>query len=86
MKYWEAIADNHHRKSPQTLDGIAALWRLPMAKGARPIWVVAAERDDAGRFIVRGDEKLAAFMELEAAIRSVPLRQLFTHGSCRSSK
>jgi len=35
----------------------------------RPIWVVAAEREDAGRFIVRADEKLTAFLELEAAIR-----------------
>jgi hypothetical protein len=30
---------------------------------------VAAEREDAGRFIVRADEKLTAFLELEAAIR-----------------
>jgi hypothetical protein len=35
----------------------------------RPIWIVAAEREDAGRFIVRADEKLTAFLELEAAIR-----------------
>jgi hypothetical protein len=31
-------------------------------------WVAAAEREDAGRFIVRADEKLTAFLELEAAI------------------
>jgi hypothetical protein len=35
----------------------------------RPIWVVAAEREDVGRFIVRADEKLTAFLELEAVIR-----------------
>jgi len=35
----------------------------------RPIWVVAAEREDAGRFIVRADEKLTAFLEPEAVIR-----------------
>jgi len=35
----------------------------------RPIWIVAAEREDAGRFILRADEKLTAFLELEAAIR-----------------
>jgi hypothetical protein len=29
---------------------------------------VGAERSDAGRFIVRADEKLTAFLELEAAI------------------
>ena len=36
----------------------------------RPIWVVAAEREDAGRFICAcADEKLTAFLELEAVIR-----------------
>jgi len=29
---------------------------------------VAAEREDGGRFIVRADEKLTAFAELEAEI------------------
>jgi hypothetical protein len=29
---------------------------------------VAAEREDAGRFIVPADEKLTAFMELQRAI------------------
>jgi hypothetical protein len=29
---------------------------------------VAAEREDGGRFIVRADKKLSAFMELESAI------------------
>jgi len=37
------------------------------AKG-RSIWVVAAEREDAGRFIVHADEVLTAFMELQAVI------------------
>jgi hypothetical protein len=30
---------------------------------------VAAEHEDAGRFIVRADEKLTAFLEAESAIR-----------------
>jgi hypothetical protein len=30
----------------------------------RTIWIVDAHRDDAGRFIVRADEKLTAFLEL----------------------
>ena len=33
-------------------------------------WVTAAERDGAGRFVVRADEKLTAFLELEVAIRA----------------
>ena len=36
----------------------------------RPIWVVAAERSDAGRFIVHADQELAAFLELESAIQT----------------
>ena len=44
----------------------------------RPIWVVAAEREDAGRFIVRADEKLTAFLELEAVIR-VDTKQLWRY-------
>jgi hypothetical protein len=34
----------------------------------RQFWVVAAEREGAGRFIVRADEILTAFLELERAI------------------
>jgi hypothetical protein len=57
------VLGNHHRKSPQGWmelrqhddDG----WEGP------PIWVVAAERSDAGRFIVHADEKLSACVELE---------------------
>jgi hypothetical protein len=34
---------------------------------ARTIWIVDAQRGDGRRFIVRADEKLIAFMELELA-------------------
>ena len=44
----------------------------------RPIWVVAAEREDVGRFIVRANEKLTAFLELEAVIR-VDTKQLWRY-------
>jgi hypothetical protein len=36
----------------------------------RQFWVAAAERGDAGRFIVRADEKLTAFLELGSATRA----------------
>jgi len=32
-------------------------------------WIADAHRDDGKRFIVRADEKLTAFLELEVAIR-----------------
>ena len=64
MKYWEIIIKNLRNAgwicgSIATTDG----------KG-RPIWVVAAERSDAGRFIVQADQELPAFLELESAIKS----------------
>jgi hypothetical protein len=34
----------------------------------RTIWVADAHRGDGKRFVVRADEKLTAFLELEAAI------------------
>jgi hypothetical protein len=35
----------------------------------RSILVVAAEREDAGRFIVNSDQQMPAFLELQSAIR-----------------
>jgi hypothetical protein len=34
----------------------------------RTIWIADAHRDDGKRFIVRADEKLTAFLELEFVI------------------
>jgi hypothetical protein len=36
----------------------------------RTIFVADAHRDDGKRFVVRADEKLTAFLELESAIRA----------------
>ena len=36
----------------------------------RTIWIADAHRDDGKRFIVRADEKLTAFVELESVIRT----------------
>ncbi len=36
----------------------------------RSVLVVAAEREDTGRFIVHADQELPAFLELESAIRA----------------
>src|SRR5262249_5407417 len=64
MKHWEIIADNLSK----------AGWHCGCISSTdhegRQFWVVAAEREDAGRFIVRADEKLSAFVELPSAIRS----------------
>ena len=36
----------------------------------RTIWIADAHRDDGKRFVVRADEKLTAFLELESAVRA----------------
>jgi hypothetical protein len=36
----------------------------------RTIWIADAHHDDGKRFVVRADDLLTAFMELEAAIRA----------------
>ena len=36
----------------------------------RTIWIADAHRGDGKRFVVRADEKLTAFVELESAIRA----------------
>src|SRR6266516_395077 len=40
---------------------------------ARTIWIADAHRDDGKRFVVRADEELTAFVELESAIQSPPI-------------
>ena len=64
VKYWQIIIENLHNAgwncgSMATTDG----------KG-RPIWVVAAERSDAGRFIVHADQEFPGSLELESAVKT----------------
>jgi hypothetical protein len=42
----------------------------PIDLKGRTIWIVDAHRGDGKRFIVRADEKLTAFLELESATRT----------------
>src|SRR5437899_6170852 len=64
MKYWEIIADNLS-KAGWSWGCVSAL----DLKG-RTIWIADAHRDDGKRFVVRADEKLTAFLELESATRT----------------
>ena len=61
MKYWEIIADNL-RKAGWSLGYVSAL----NSEGLT-IWIADAHCDGK-RFVVRADEKLTAFLELESAI------------------
>jgi hypothetical protein len=61
VKYWEIIADNLKKR------GWSLGWVSALDSCGRTIWIVDAHRQRK-RFVVRGDEKLTAFVELERAI------------------
>src|SRR5258705_3635874 len=65
MKNWEIIADN--------LSKAGWSWGCVSAidSSGRTIWIADAHRSDGKRYIVRADEKLTAFVEVESAIRGI---------------
>jgi hypothetical protein len=58
-RYWEIIADNLS-KAGWSWGCVAA---VDLCR--RTIWITDAHRGDGKRFVVRADEKLTAFVELE---------------------
>jgi hypothetical protein len=64
MKYWEIIADNLSKA------GWSWGWVAAIDSTGRTIWIADAHRNAGKRFVVRTDEKLTAFVELEAPIRA----------------
>ena len=62
MKDWEIIADKL-KKAGWSYGYVSAI-----DSNGRTIWIADAHRDDGKRFVVHADEKLTAFLELEAAI------------------
>jgi hypothetical protein len=73
VKHWEIIADN--------LSKAGWSWGLVSSTDheGRQFWVAAAERDDAGRFIVHADEMRTAFLELQAGIHGRFEPQMESH-------
>ncbi len=67
VKYSEIIADNL-KKRGWSLGYVSAV-----DSQGRTIWIVDAHRGDGGRFVVRADEKLTAFMQLESPIRGAEM-------------
>ena len=59
MKSWEIIADNLSKA------GWSLGWVSALDREGRSIWIVDAHRD-GNHFIVRADEILTAFVELES--------------------
>ena len=64
LKSWETIADNL-KKAGWSYGYVSAI-----DSNGRTIWIADAHRDDGKRLIVRADELLTAFLELERALRS----------------
>ena len=62
MKSWEILADNL-KKAGWSWGCVSAVDSC-----GRMIWIVDAHRGGGKRFVVRADEKLTAFVELESAI------------------
>ncbi len=62
MKYWEIIANNL-KKRGWSLGYVSAI-----DSNGRTIWIVDARRCDGKRFVVRADELLTPFWELESQL------------------
>jgi hypothetical protein len=63
VKYWEIIADNLHKA------GWSLGWVSALDLEGRTMWIVDAH-GYGKRFIVRADEMLSAFLELQRAIHA----------------
>jgi hypothetical protein len=63
-RYREIIADSLSKA------GWSLGWVSAVDSRGRAIWIADARRGDGKCFAVRADEKLTAFVELEAAIRA----------------
>jgi hypothetical protein len=70
VKYWEPVADKLS-KAGWSWGCVSAL-----DSRGRTIWVVDGHRDNGKRFVVRSDEKLSAFLELERITHEIALSAL----------
>jgi hypothetical protein len=62
MKYWEIMLTISAKPV-----GVGAVSQR-LIPTRRTIWIADAHHDDGKRFVVRADEKLTAFLELDSAI------------------
>jgi hypothetical protein len=72
VKFWEVIADNLS-KAGWSWGCVATV-----DSNGETIFVADAHRDDGKHFVARADERLTAFLELEAAIRGSLFASLAT--------
>jgi hypothetical protein len=70
VKYWEIIADKVSKA------GWSLGWVSAIDSEGRTTWIVDAHRDNGKRFVVRSDEMLSAFLELERIMHELALSAL----------
>jgi hypothetical protein len=70
VRDWETIADKLSKA------GWSLGWVSAIDSNGRTIWIVDAHRDDGKRFVVRSDEMLTAFLELERITHELALSVL----------
>ena len=75
MKYWEIIADNLS-KAGWSWGCVATV-----DSNGQTIFVADAHRDNGKRFIVRSDEKLSVFLELERITHELAVSALLADDS-----
>jgi hypothetical protein len=75
---WELIADN--------LSASGWSWGcvVTVDREGRTIWIVDAHRDNGKRFVVRSDEMLSAFLELERITHELALSALLGDDTTRT--
>jgi hypothetical protein len=75
MKYGEIIADK--------LSKAGWSWGyVPVVdREGRTVWIVDAHRDNGKRFVVRSDEMLSAFLELERITHELAMSALLSDDS-----
>jgi hypothetical protein len=80
VRHWEIIADNLTK----------AGWRWGHVSAAdregRTVWIVDAHRDNGKRFVVRSDEMLTAFLELERITHELAVSALLDDDSNSPSR
>jgi hypothetical protein len=67
---WEMIADKLSKA------GWSLGWVTAIDSEGRTIWIVDAHRDYGKRFVVRSDQMLSAFLELERITHELALSAL----------
>jgi hypothetical protein len=67
---WEIIADKLSKA------GWSLGWVSAIDSDGQTLWIVDAHRDDGKRFVVRSDEILSAFLELERITHALAVSAL----------